>query len=127
MKTSNLLIIILTFAGLILSSYLTYLTYTSVSCPIYGDCDKVITSQYAKILGIPIAFFGILGFLLLFLSFQMKKNNILLTSGIIGVIFILYLQYVQIFLINQLCLYCTITHALYISSFLIAHYTLKNG
>ncbi len=126
MKTSNFFRI-LTFSGLILSSYLTYLTYTAASCPLYGDCDLVITSQYSKISGIPVAFFGILGFLLLLLSFEMKKNNILLASGILGVIFVTYLQYVQIFLINQTCLYCTLTHVLYISSFLIAYYTLKNG
>ncbi len=110
--------------GLIVSVYLTYDHYASSSllaCPERGliNCAKVTTSVYANFFGVPLAVLGLFFFvLMLFLqlprawrsSSLIKWVRLAAAGG--GVIMVLYLVYAELFLINAICLYCTVVHVL---------------
>ena len=66
-------IMVLSVLGLIDSLYLTYLHHLvseGGGCPTQNlpglDCGEVLASEQAELLGIPVAWFGVLGFITLF-------------------------------------------------------------
>ena len=123
-------IIFISFLGLIDAVYLSYLHHlvsTGGGCPTQDlpglDCGVVLASDQAKILGIPVAWLGVLGFLMLiilsldrYLNMDLERtyyNKILLPiTGIIGVIFGSYLTYAEAFIIHEWCPFCVIAFVL---------------
>ena len=123
-------IIFISFLGLIDAVYLSYLHHlvsTGGGCPTQDlpglDCGVVLASDQAKILGIPVAWLGVLGFLMLiilsldrYLNMDLERtyyNKILLPiTGVIGVIFGLYLTYAEAFIIHEWCPFCLIAFGL---------------
>ena len=107
-------IIILAFVGFIDATYLTIKHYTGglVACTASG-CEQVLTSQYATIQSIPLSGFGAAYYiflLILAIIYLDTKNQrlikiILLISGL-GLGFSIYLVYLQVFVIQAICLYC---------------------
>ena len=105
------IIMILSIIGLIDATYLSYLHHLvdgGGGCPTQDlpglDCGVVLASPQAKLLGIPVAWLGVVGFVMLFsLSFDrylnMDKertyyNTLLLpVTGIIGTVFGVCLLY----------------------------------
>ena len=109
--------IILTLIGLAVSIYMTVfkLTDNETMCIGNGGCSIVNDSPYAVIYGIPVAAFGVGGYLaILAVLIVEKKNNLLkqnttlITFGLtlIGFLFTLYLIYLEIFVIKALCPFC---------------------
>jgi uncharacterized membrane protein len=121
----NILAYALILSGISLSSYLTYLTITTTACPISGGCDLVIASPYSRILGIPVAILGIIGFISILLFLRIKSYVGILFLGIAGILFIAYLQYLQINVIGQICSFCTSAHFLYSLSFIFSLLSMK--
>ncbi|HLI46517.1 MAG TPA: vitamin K epoxide reductase family protein [Geobacterales bacterium] len=119
--------LILIFSGLVLSSYLTYLTLTLSACPISGGCDLVITSNYSKLFGIPVSLLGIIGFIAMAFSLQRNLLFPLLILGVLGLAFIIYLEYIQLAIIKALCPFCIATHTLYLISFVISVLSTKTN
>ncbi len=85
-------------------------------CTLTGGCEKVTTSEYSTMFGIPVAYLGALyyiGFLsVLFLFIDLKRRELFLfATGIVsfGFIFSMYLTYLQFFVINALCPYCLLS------------------
>ena len=124
------IIMILSIIGLIDSIYLSYLHHLVAGgggCPtqyIPGlDCGKVLASDQAKLVGIPVAWLGVLGFIGLFalsldryLNMDLErtyyKTILLPVTGIIGSVFGTYLTYVEAFVIHQWCPFCLIAFGL---------------
>lgn len=124
------IIMILSLIGLIDSIYLSYLHHLVAGgggCPTQDlpglDCGIVLASPQAKLLGIPVAWLGVLGFIGLFtLSFDrylnMDKertyyNTLLLPmTGLIGTGFGIYLTYAEAFIIHQWCPFCLVAFGL---------------
>lgn len=82
-------------------------------CSLTGGCETVTTSPYSKILGVPVAYTGVLYYIavliLLVLFFDLKKPIFVkglfaLTS--IGFLFSLYFTFLQVFIIKAICPYC---------------------
>lgn len=81
-----------------------------------GDCEAVQTSPYSKIAGIPVAFFGVVGFLLLLAvtlagiqpGFQTSRRVpvLLFGGGVLGVGFSAYLTYLEAYVIHAWCQWC---------------------
>jgi len=109
---------IATIAGIFDALYLSYVKLTQV--PIYctpglGDCETVNSSSYSVLLGIPIAYLGLLTylailFLLLFgekIAF-LKPYALYFLFGIsaFGFLFSLYLTYLEIWVIKAICQWC---------------------
>jgi uncharacterized membrane protein len=123
---------ILSIAGLGVSIYLTIVHYSSgvtLACPDTGtvNCEKVITSPQSVIFGIPVAVLG-----LAFFVFMLAVNNPLawrsplravhlarLLSVVVGIVFVIYLVYVEFFKVNAICLWCTSVHVITFVLFLL--------
>jgi len=56
--------IVLAVIGLGLASYLTYVHYSGIkpACSLGGSCEKVQTSAYSHLAGIPVALMGLIGY-----------------------------------------------------------------
>jgi uncharacterized membrane protein len=56
--------IALTVVGLGLASYLTYVHYSGIrpACSLGGSCEKVQTSAYSHLAGVPVALMGLIGY-----------------------------------------------------------------
>jgi len=117
MNKTNLLIyifLIISFLGFVDATYLTAYHYSgkSVICLTNYNCQNVLNSKYSTFLSIPISLFGSIYYLTNFVigisSIINKKRNMLFAAVIssLGFITSLYLTYLQIFVIKEICLYC---------------------
>lgn len=85
-------------------------------CPATGfvNCSSVLHSAYSLFLGIPVPFFGIFWFLLLYVlptRSGIPWLDIFWRAVVIsGGLFVGYLVSVEFFLIHHLCLWCSATH-----------------
>ena len=123
-------IMALSVLGLIDSLYLTYLHHLvseGGGCPTQNlpglDCGEVLASEQAELLGIPVAWFGVLGFITLFslaldrylnMDLERTRYNVILLPliGLSGSAFGGYLTYAEAFIIHQWCPFCLTAFAL---------------
>ena len=105
------------FVGLGLASYLTYLDYShaeAIFCQIGSGCDIVRTSEYVTLLSVPVALWGVLGYIAIIgvaltpLQERLRKT-LLVAMTFIGLIFSLYLTYLEVFVIKAICPYCVVS------------------
>lgn len=111
---------VLSFGGFLDATYLAAKYYLGepVVCSILNGCEKVTSSQYAAIFGIPVALLGSLYYLLIFVLtviYLDSRNEkfFRLAAGLtpIGFLASLIFVYLQVFVIHALCLYCLISAA----------------
>src|ERR1700756_5409145 len=64
-RTLRITLIMLATAGLGVAGYLTYVHYAGIDpvCTAGGSCEKVQTSVYSELVGVPVALIGLLGYL----------------------------------------------------------------
>jgi uncharacterized membrane protein len=100
--------------GLGLASYLTYLDYTGVQdtfCQEGSGCDAVHQSEYANLLGIPVALWGVIGYAAIIatalvpLSYRLRRPC-LFGLATAGFAFSVHLTYLELFVIHDICPYC---------------------
>jgi uncharacterized membrane protein len=107
--------------GLALSVYLTVDHFTTrpvLACPATAtvNCEKVTTSSYASVLGIPVAIYGLVFFVAmvaLTLPFAWRDPRlrpVRLGAAGVGVASVVYLVGVELFGVDALCLWCTAVH-----------------
>ncbi|MFN8497459.1 MAG: vitamin K epoxide reductase family protein [Anaerolineae bacterium] len=117
--------------GLAVAGYLTYVETTSVRaiCGPVGDCNAVQSSPYARLLGVvPVGVVGALGYIgiLGVWLWQRFRSDwlavyaplILFGMALFGVIFSLYLTYLEPFVIGAVCAWC-LTSAVLITATLL--------
>jgi uncharacterized membrane protein len=98
--------------GVGVAAYLTYVHYagTHVFCVAGGGgCEKVQTSAYAKLAGVPVALLGLVGYLALLASLAVPGDNGRFAGALIalaGFGFSAYLTYREIFTIKAICQWC---------------------
>ena len=102
----------LALAGLAIAIYLTVLHYDH-SAPVCvgggGGCEKVQSSDYAELMGIPVALIGAVGYALIGLSLLVPGDAGRFAGallGLVGVGFSLYLTYLELFVIDAICQWC---------------------
>ena len=117
---------VVSLLGLADASYLTYQHFSEstsfAGCSESGavNCVAVTTSPESHIFGIPVAVLG-----LAFFVFMVTINSrwgwkapwaavhwARLASVVVGIVFVLYLIWAELFRINAICLYCTGVHIL---------------
>lgn len=109
-------------SGVFLSIYLLLITSAeSTICDFDAlfSCSSVLSSDYSKFMGIPVATFGLIWFLVAsaisVASFKFPiKRLFVLSWAIIGVLGIPYFVYAE-YLIESICLLCTAAHILGLS------------
>ncbi len=120
----------LVIAGLAVSGYLTvehYTASTTLACPEHGviNCQKVTTSAQSAVFGIPVALLGLLFFAAMVplnLPALWRSPLPALRWGralfaLVGVGFVCYLVYAELFILNAICLWCTAVHVLTVALF----------
>ncbi len=113
----------LSVAGVLVSIYLVYEHFTgssSFACPETGtvSCVKVTTSTYSTLAGVPVALLG-LGFFLAMTAASWPRfwsnpavRRARLLAAAVGVVFVLYLVWAELFRIDAICLWCTAVHVI---------------
>lgn len=135
------LVLLLAFCGIANSAYLTKSekTATPLLCDVSGltDCNTVAQSPYSYIYGISLAeygliFYGLLFFLAaveLFLADRILRR-MLQVLAFFGFFASIYFVFIQVVVINALCIYCTASAVLALLIFLCAGFIeplRKNG
>ena len=124
--------LVLTVAGLGVSTYLTYVHYAeprALSCPDTGviNCTKVTTSPESMLFGfLPVALAGALYFLamsVLVTPRAWRAQSRLVPAArvfgaVSGVAMVCYLVYVEAVVVHALCLYCTVVHVIAFALFI---------
>ena len=117
---------VVSLLGLADAAYLTYQHFSEstsfAGCSESGavNCVAVTTSPESHVFGIPVAVLG-----LAFFVFMVAINSrwgwkapwatvhwVRLASVVVGIVFVLYLIWAELFRINAICLYCTGVHIL---------------
>ncbi|MEA2422791.1 MAG: hypothetical protein QOF55_1890 [Thermoleophilaceae bacterium] len=98
--------------GVGIATYLVYVHYAGIQ-PFCvsggGGCEKVQTSDYAKLAGIPVAVLGLAGYVAILASLLVRGDLGRLAGAAIalsGFGFSLYLTYREIFTIKAICQWC---------------------
>ncbi len=119
-----LLIAVLAAFGIVTSAYLAWQWYeaaTSSWCDLgsYFSCTKVRESPYAAVAGIPTAVVGVVGFAILFILAALALRGIgrigpwsldrwFLFFAILGALTGIGLTFVEIFVIQAICILCVL-------------------
>lgn len=112
------LFLIFSGTGFLDASYLTTKHYlgTPINCSLFNGCDTVTRSAYSMIAGLPVALFGVLYYLVVFILamsyVDTGRANFFFAAVLatpLGFFASLWFAYLQIFVIHALCLYCLIS------------------
>lgn len=114
-KRTALLLNAISILGFLVALYLTveHLSGQPVKCIILSGCEKVLTSPYSEVFGVPLALFGAVYYFFIFctsLFFIFGRTKKLLLAALlatpIGLLASAWFVYLQFFVIKALCIYC---------------------
>ncbi len=125
-RSTRVLLAGLSVAGLLMSTYLTWVHIRGVA-PIClsgsGGCETVQASRYAEILGVPVAALGVGGYVGLFFAAVLRGEVGVLLGLFISLISILfsgYLTYLELFVIYAVCQWCVTSAGLMTLAFVLS-------
>jgi uncharacterized membrane protein len=106
-------LVLVAAAGIVLSAYLTWAHYepSALVCTGNGGCEKVQQSGYATLVGLSVAFLGLVAWIAtLGLTLWSDPLARTLTAALAlgAALFAGYLIILQLFVIDALCIWCTI-------------------
>jgi uncharacterized membrane protein len=88
----------------------------AIKCGASGGCETVQTSQWAVLFGLPVAFYGVVGYLALLIAAiaalrpaalpRRHWNVVLAALATVGFLFTAYLTYLELFVIHAICRWC---------------------
>jgi len=130
----------LSLIGLGVAGYLAYVEINQVEaiCGPVGNCNTVQQSSYAMLFGIlPIGILGVLGYLVMIIIWlagnldsevwQKPANILLWIISLIGVLFSVYLTFLEPFVIGATCLWCISSAVIMTILFLLATQKFKQS
>jgi uncharacterized membrane protein len=112
-RALRITLLVLTVLGVVLASYLTYIHYAGIK-PLCGrnggGCEIVQTSEYSKLVGVPVALIGLLGYIAILGSLLVPESETsrlaTVAFTVVGFGFSAYLTYRELFSIHHICEYC---------------------
>jgi uncharacterized membrane protein len=117
-RALRITLIVLAVVGLGIASYLTYVHYAGIkpACTAGESCTKVQTSVYSKLVGVPVALMGLIGYIAILASLLVpaSENSRLATMALtfLGFAFSAYLTYRELFSIHAVCEWCATSAAI---------------
>jgi uncharacterized membrane protein len=98
-------------AGLAIAGYLTWTHYAGVEpvCLAGGACERVQTSRYAELAGMPVALLGVAGYAAILATLAIRgEGGVVLSAlaALVGFGFSAYLTYLELFTIDAVCQWC---------------------
>ncbi len=137
--TARMAIALLSLVGILIALYLTLYKIGVVgdlSCTI-GSCETVNTSQWATLLGLPVAAWGLAAYVALFgLSLAGTTDRyadsraiswLLVAIAGWSVLFSGWLTYLELFVIDAICIWCVTSAVLLVGILVAAVVDLKGG
>lgn len=105
---------VLAAAGILVAAYLAYVEAQAVApiCGPVGDCAAVQTSEYSRLFGVPVGYIGIAGYVAILAAWFAGRNGnavargLLLGMAVIGVLYSIYLTWLELFVIRAVCMWC---------------------
>jgi uncharacterized membrane protein len=110
-RSLRITMIALATIGLGVASYLTYVHYADIN-PVCtsSSCLKVQTSVYSKLLGVPVAVLGLIGYVAILGSLLAPESETSRLATLVftfaGFGFSMYLTYRELFSIHAVCEWC---------------------
>jgi uncharacterized membrane protein len=106
-------VVLVALAGIGVAGYLTYVHYrpAALLCTAGGGCETVQESDYAELLGIPVALLGLLGYVavLALVAWDSALARTLAAAiALTAVGFVVYLIVLQAFVIDAWCVWCLV-------------------
>lgn len=103
--------IVLALIGLGVAGYLTYIHYEGIKpvCGLGGDCEKVQTSEWAYLAGVPVALLGLIGYVVILATLFSEREEALVAGALVALVgfgFSAYLTYRELFTIDAICPWC---------------------
>ena len=102
----------LALAGVAIAGYLTWVHYAGLD-PVCvggtGGCERVQSSPYAELAGIPVAVLGLAAYLTILASLALPEQTgrtVAAFVSLVGVGFSAWLTYVELFEIDAICQWC---------------------
>ncbi|HYU54035.1 MAG TPA: vitamin K epoxide reductase family protein [Gemmatimonadaceae bacterium] len=127
--TKRMIVAALALAGIFISLYLTLYklgVIGELSCTI-GSCETVNTSKWSRFLGLPVAAWGLLFYIDVFLiafvgtleRFEDEPiiSLVIVAEAAVGVLFSAWLTYLELAVIHAICVWC-VTSALIVTAIL---------
>lgn len=111
-RTLRITLAVLTLAGAGIAGYLTYVHYAGINpvCTAGGSCEKVQTSVYSELVGVPVALIGLLGYIsilgLLTAPETEATRFAMMALTLVGFAFSAYLTYRELYSIHAICEWC---------------------
>jgi uncharacterized membrane protein len=107
----RLVAIVLAAIGLCVAAYLTYIHYEGIKpvCGLGGNCEKVQSSEWSKLAGIPVALLGLLAYAAILATLFVEREEALVAGAVFslaGFGFSAYLTYRELFSIDAICQWC---------------------
>ena len=121
----------LVIVGLLVSIYMTIfkLSGNDGMCLGSGDCSTVNASVFSEVNGIPVAVFGIVGYVAILavhlfenrnISFKNNATLMIFGMALTGFLFTLWLVYVELVLLKAICPFCVTSQVAMTLVFIIA-------
>jgi uncharacterized membrane protein len=126
-----LLLAVLAASGIGATSYLTYSHYAHqiTVCGGVGSCEFVQTSSYSEMAGVPVALMGLIFFVALESVVLLRlvrgpdeapwAQPAAFSLALGGLAFVSYLTYVELFVIDAICIWCVATACITAACFLV--------
>jgi uncharacterized membrane protein len=97
--------------GVALAGYLTWVHYAGLKplCLASGGCERVQSSPYSELAGIPVALIGLVGYAAIVATLFWPgegSRSVACGLALIGFGFSLYLTYLELFTIKAVCQWC---------------------
>jgi uncharacterized membrane protein len=109
-----------TLIGLLVSAYLTFLSFNPPSSCLVGDfsfssCNEVLWSEYSHFYGVSVALLGLVWFIIAAGLLAVAWRNewfvrIVFAWSMFGAAGVVVFVYTEIFLLGSICPLCTIAH-----------------
>ena len=116
---------VLALCGLLVSAYLLFYklgVIGSMACGVEGECERVQASRYSEFLGLPVAAFGVGGYVVLLVValYGLQESQVarphatrwLALLSALGAAFSLYLLSLELFVIHAICRWCSVSGVL---------------
>ena len=103
---------VLTLAGIGVAAYLTYVHYAGLQPVCAGGshgCERVQSSSYASVGGLPVALLGLAGYVAIAVALVAPGERARLAAtalAVSGFGFSAYLTYLELFVIDAICQWC---------------------